>query len=343
MRLLVVNFEMDDEAVVLAWQARVVRELARHCERVVVLSERVGQSALPVNVHREQIVSRSGVPLIGRRLARLWQAWRLCRAFDVQAVFLHMAHRYAYQFYPVFRALRLPVLLWYAHGTVSWHLRLAHYCVDRVISSTPEGFRLPSSKAYFIGQGIDTDLFTLRPAATRRDLITVSRISRRKRLDLLLAVMEHLRNDNLTLRIIGAPLTADDRRYETELRERAARLNLPVEFIGFVPLEIIPSCYDTAALHLNVSQTDSMDKTVLESLACGCPVLTSNPAFRSLLADYPDSIVQDERPQMIASQVRRLLASNIAPEHLRALILGHHDLHSYVRRVLDHLHALAAR
>jgi glycosyltransferase involved in cell wall biosynthesis len=266
----------------------------------------------------------------------------------VQAVFIHMAHRHAFLLYPVFRVLNLPVLLWYAHGSVTWHLRLAHWCVDRVISSTPEGFRVPSRKAYFIGQGVDTDLFTLRPAsasAEKRDLITVCRLSRRKRIDLLLSVMEHLRADGLRLKIIGVPLTDDDRAYEAELRDRAARLALPVEFVGFVPLEAIPPFYATAALHLNVSRTNSMDKTALEALACGCPVLTSNPAFRALLADYPELVIRDDRPEAIAAQVRALLAprADLAPEKLRALIVGRHDLHSYADRVMEHLNALVAR
>jgi glycosyltransferase involved in cell wall biosynthesis len=215
-----------------------------------------------------------------------------------------------------------------------------------VISSTPDGFRVPSRKAYFIGQGVDTDLFALHPVSThKRDLITVCRLSRRKRLDLLLSVIECLRADGLRLKIIGTPLTVDDRAYEAELRERAARLNLPVEFIGFVPLESIPPFYDTAALHLNVSQTNSMDKTVLEALASGCPVLTSNPAFRELLADYPDCIIRDDRPEAIAAQVRTLFArrADLAPEKMRALIVGHHDLHLYADRVMEHLNALVAR
>jgi glycosyltransferase involved in cell wall biosynthesis len=346
MRLLIVNFEMHDASTVLAWQARVVRELAARCAHVAVLTEHLGPHAAPANVTVEQFARPAFPPLLARRLAALAQTWRVCRAHRVQAVFIHMAHRHAFLLYPVFRALNLPVLLWYAHGSVTWHLRLAHLCVDRVISSTPEGFRVPSRKARFIGQGVDTDLFTLRdPSVEKRDLITVCRLSRRKRIDLLLSVMEHLRADGLRLKIIGAPLTDDDRHYEAELRGRVARDSLPVEFLGFAPLESIPPFYDSTALHLNVSQTNSMDKAVLEALACGCPVLTSNPAFRSLLADYPQLVIHDDRPGAIAEQVRAALAhrADLAPERMRALVVGHHDLRSYADRVMEHLHALAAR
>lgn len=335
MNLLIVNYAMDDASPALAWQVRVVRDLARHCRQVQVLTEQGGASPVPANVHVETMAAG--------RLDRLRQAWRLCRAGAVQAVFIHMAHRYAYRLWPVFRARGLPVLLWYAHGTVTWHLRLAHACVDRVISSTPEGFRLPSRKAVFIGQGVDTDLFNLRPAAERRDLITVSRLARRKRLDLLLDVMAQLAGEGRRLRVVGAALTPDDAQYAAELRQRAAAQALPVDFTGPVPLADLPACYDTAALHLNVSQTNSLDKTVLEALACGCPVLTSNPAFRDLLAGHPELFIQDDTPAAIAAQVRRTLARPLPPAELRALVAGRHDLRSYAARVMEQLHALAAR
>ena len=50
MKLLVINFVMDQDSPVLAWQHGVVTRLAARCERVVVLTERIGRCALPSNV-----------------------------------------------------------------------------------------------------------------------------------------------------------------------------------------------------------------------------------------------------------------------------------------------------
>jgi glycosyltransferase involved in cell wall biosynthesis len=348
MRLLVVNFEMNEKSAALAWQAQVVRALAQRCEHVAVLTDHLGRHAAADNVSVEQLARPAFPPLLERRAAQLGQTWRACRRHRVDAVFIHMAHRYAFLLWPVFRARRLPTLLWYAHGTVTWHLRLAHACVDRVVSSSPEGFRLPSHKAYFIGQGVDTDLFGLRSGRSQppsgRELISVGRISRRKRQHLLLDVLEQLKPEGYHLTLVGVPLTSDDRNYDLNLRDRAARDGLPVTFAGLVPLAEIPPFYDRVALHLNVSQTNSMDKAVLEALACGCPVLTTNPAFRALLAGSPEMIIGDEAPASIAAQVRALcqgaVRPGLAPERLRALIFGQHDLHSYAGRIMSHLEAL---
>jgi glycosyltransferase involved in cell wall biosynthesis len=344
--VLVVNYEMADDSPVLAWQARVVRELARRADGVAVLTERLGAHAAPPGVRVEEIVRPAFPPVLARRAAALGQAVRLCRAERVQAVFVHMAHRQAYRLFPAFRALRLPVLLWYAHGAVTWHLRLAHLAADRVVSSTPEGFRLPSRKAHFIGQGVDTDLFALRRGPGERTaLVAVGRVSRRKRLDVLLAAMEHLRDSGLRLRVVGGPLTPDDRAYEAELRGRAAARGLPVEFTGFIPLERLPAVYESAALQLHASATDSMDKAVLEALASGCPTLTSNPAFRDLLASAPALILRDDRPETIAARVRAVLAdpAGLDPGRLRGLVVGRHDLGTYAGKILSHLEALVSR
>jgi glycosyltransferase involved in cell wall biosynthesis len=216
-----------------------------------------------------------------------------------------------------------------------------------VVTSTPEGFRIPSRKVRVIGQGVDTDLF--RPPEQsiepRYDLITISRVSRRKRIDLLLSVMDCLCKSpgapGLRLRVVGPLLTPDDLAYDAELRTRVWKMGLQdrVEFVGFVPQEYVPVFYRSAFLHINVSRTGSMDKTVVEALACGCPVLTSNEAFRAMLADYPEFIIQDERPEAIAEQVLSLYAKRdqYAPAELRALVVGKHDVQTYVQRLLAQL------
>jgi glycosyltransferase involved in cell wall biosynthesis len=354
MRLLVINFEMDRLSRTMAWSQQIVNLLAQECEEVAVLTSHVGQYDPPPNVHVE-VIPRwpMGIP---RRLGSSWlvnfQVYRLARRYRVGACFVHMDAGWAYYLSPCFCLLRLPVLVWYAHGTVHDELRRAHQAATRIITSTPEGFRLPSNKARVIGQGVDTDIFTLQPlAAERNDILAVSRLGPRKRIELLVQVMEHLQTlpggADLRLKLIGTPITEDDQYYEIRLRERVWRLSLhdQIEFVGFVPLPYIPVYYRSAFLHLNVSQTGSMDKTVVEALACGCPVLTSNEAFFEMLRDYSEFIIHDERPAAIAQQVLTLYAKRDQYDRpaLRALVVGKHDMYTYVQKVLSNLHEITQR
>ncbi len=342
------NHEMDRLSRTMAWSQHIVNLLSEKCESVAVMTSRVGQYDPPGNVHIE-IIPRWpwGIP---RRLGSMWlvnfQACRVARRYRVEACFLHMAAAWAYYLRPCFSLLKLPVLAWYAHGTVSDELRRAHGAATRIVTSTPEGFRLPSNKVQVIGQGVDTDTFTLQPlAANRQDIIAVARISPRKRIELLIEVMSQLRampsGQEIRLKLIGTTITTDDQYYELELRERVWGMGLhdQIEFVGFVPLPYIPTYYRTAFLHLNVSKTGSMDKTVVESLACGCPVLTSNEAFFEMLHDNPEFLIHDEQPEAIARQILALYArrDEIDRPALRALVVGKHDAHTYVDKVLASL------
>jgi glycosyltransferase involved in cell wall biosynthesis len=345
MRLLLVNFAMDRCSPVLAWQARLATELAQHCERVVVVTERVD------DYERHERLVVHPVPRLLSRPPLRWMKLRWgmaaavahwCRREAVDVCFVHMSASWAYRLWPALRALRVPILLWYAHGSVSWRVRLAHLAADRVVTSTPEGFRLPSRKLEVIGQGIDADLF--RPQGRSgecEDVVYVGRISPRKRVDLVLesfaAACALAPGAPLRLRLAGPMLSRTDRAYQQVLRAKARELGIEarVEWLGALAMPETASLYRSAFVHLNLGETGSMDKTVLEALACGCPVLTSNPAFEDLLA--PRGLYLAERaPDAVARAILALRADAGAhpASALRALVVGRHDLETYVQKVL---------
>lgn len=350
MRLLIVNFELDEASPVLAWQARVACELARHCEKVAVVTERVGRFQAPENLEVLQLPLRPfGVPrrLGGAYLANL-PVYRLCRRLQIDACFCHMAHEWTYRLKPTLGLLGIPILLWYAHGSVSDSLTRALNASTRVVTSTPDGFRIPSPKVRIIGQGIDTKLFQPEsPDPSARDLIYVGRISPRKRIDLLIDAMceVHALQPHLRLRLVGPTLNDADRVYERDMRRRCQELSLDgcVDFVGPMAMDQIHSLYASAFLHVNVSKTGSMDKTVLESLSCGVPVLTSNEAFLDALKDWPEMLIHDDRPSSIADQVVKLYSrrDQFDRQALRSLVVGRHDLTHYCGRLMEQLREIA--
>ena len=346
LRLLVINYEMDDTSPVLAWQASIARELAKLCATVVVLTERQGRfHSLPNLVVKEirhdprPLQVEQGFPGIARS-----DIFQYCQRNQFNACFIHMAHKWAYRLYPIFFLQRIPTLLWYAHGTVTAHLRRAHHCATRVVTSTPEGFRIPSSKVSIIGQGVNTELFSIPHFHQNRDhIIYTGRVSRRKRIELLIRTMAELEKiaTDLPFRLflVGPLLTADDQKYNQELQELVEQFDLQqrVTFLGSISQQHHSKFYARSFLHLNVSATGSMDKTVLEALACGCPVLTSNEAFREILRPYPEFIVHDDNPQGIAKQILSIYfnQNKYAPTAMRALVADRHDQKSFAKKVFD--------
>src|SRR5439155_11876312 len=131
----------------------------------------------------------------GGQLARFARVvGSLCLTGRVDGILAHMGPVFAACAAPFARAARLPLALWYANGAVSPMLRLAHALVDRVGTSTPEGFRIPSTKVRYTGQGIDTDRFVppcREPSST--PIVTIGRLSRSKNYETLLEAVAVLR------------------------------------------------------------------------------------------------------------------------------------------------------
>lgn len=343
---------MDPNSQVLSWQLSVALDLARHCEQVLVLTNKVANFEKPKNMEIflfPKLLFRAPFRFFGGKWFVNFFVFFLCIRFGIKACFIHMNMEWGYRLAPVFWLLDIPVVLWYAHGTVTKELERAHRHVDRVVTSTPEGFRLKSNKVSIIGQGIDTELFGfMNFSSEATNIITVGRISQRKRIDAMLDVMEELvkiaPHIPFRLTIIGAPITPQDDIYYHQLLERASKSKIGnrVEFVGRISINEIPQFYRNAFLHLNLSATGSMDKTVLEAIAVGCPVLTSNEAFHEILSSKPEFIIYDQSAQNIAQQVYSiyLRRTEIDRFGIRSIIDGRHDLKTFGWRIIREIQAL---
>jgi len=346
MKLLIINYEMNDDSPVLSWQASVARELAKRCDEVQVLTEIAVRYQGAENLRVHTMPRRPfGVPKrLGGGFLVNPQLARILRDFKPDACFIHMAARWAYCLYPVLKRHNIPVLLWYAHGSVSWRLKLALKCVDRVITSTPEGFRLPSPKVHVIGQAIDTELFDIPSSLSPRpEIVYVGRISERKRVHLMPEVLAELRrlapDVPWRIKLVGPTLTAEDHSYIAALRQKISALGFAdfIELAGSMPQKETARLYQSAALHLNLSETGSMDKTVMEALATGCPVLTTNIAFRETLKDFPDMFSASSAPAELAAKILTLFRNPPQRASLRALVAGQHDLVSWAGKVMEQI------
>jgi len=217
---------------------------------------------------------------------------------------------------------------------------LALKAAHAAVTSTPESLRLTSPKISVIGHGINTDTFTISAERTPlKEIIYIGRISQRKRILEVIAAFDRLRAiepaSNWQLKLYGPTLTADDSAYLTQCTEdvRQRGLQDSVHFNGPIQHEQMPALYKTAAIHLSLSDTGSMDKTVLEALACGCPVLTSNPAFQTLLSNTPGQYTTTDTPEQIARGIIDVLAHNYPPHELRKLVTDNHSLPHCIERI----------
>ena len=154
--------------------------------------------------------------------------WRWCAREQFDAVFVHMNADWVYRLAPCWRRFGVPVLLWYAHGSVTRRLHRAHEHASCVITlNTRKDSGFPRRRSGSSDRAsTPTCSCLLRLAPTCATIVAVGRVSRRKRVDLMLESLAwlkaHAPQHPFTLRIIGPTLTRDDERYAEELAKQVA-------------------------------------------------------------------------------------------------------------------------
>lgn len=276
MRLLICTQAVDTEDSTLGFFVRWIEEFARHCEKVTVICLRDGEYSLPDNV---EVISL-GTTRLGRAAGLL----RIClsRRRDYDTVFVHMNPEYILTAGFLWRVMHKRIALWYTHKSVNLKLRVAVLFAHIVFTASSESFRLRTKKLHIVGHGIDTEFFTPDTSVIRGDwALSVGRLMKSKRHELAIhkAVQE-----GRELRIAGEG--PERQRLEVLARELAAR----VRFLGGLSQTQLRDEYRKAGCLIHTSETGSLDKVVLEALACGLSVRTNNPALKPLENVNPEYI-----------------------------------------------------
>jgi len=276
MKLLICTQAVDSADSDLGFFVRWIQEFAKHCEKVTVICLRADVSSLPDNV--EVVVL--GTARIARALGLLRASIARRREYD--AVLVHMNPEYLVVAGVLWRLMHKKTALWYTHKSVDVKLRIATSLANLILTASKESFRLASAKVRVMGHGIDTEFFSPDASITRGDwILSVGRLMPSKRHDL--AIRTALQ-EGRELRIAGeGPERA-------HLEALARELGVRVRFLGGIRQSPLRDEYRQAAYLIHTSQTGSLDKVVLEALACGLQIKTNDPALKPLEAEGPQYV-----------------------------------------------------
>lgn len=288
----------------------------------VICLEKGDVSDLPSNVVVDSLGKERGTLRMLRWFKFPFLFWR--RVGGVSAVFCHQNPEYTFGAWLCgTRLMGKKIVAWYTHGKLTARARMVSRIAHVVLTASRESFPVKTSRASVkpVGHGIDTEQFQtngrvrwLDPKQLR--IVSVGRISPTKDYETLIQAVAGLCGEQplrtsdgkpivVTLAIVGAPALPSDENYFTTLKElvNRQRLNDRIKFVGPVPHSEIAAWYqpDIADLMVNLSGTASIDKAVLEAMACGCPVITSNLAFRGIVPD--ECVVPSNDPPKLAQAI----------------------------------------
>ena len=178
------------------------------------------------------------------------------------------------------------------------------------------------AKIRVLRNGVDLAMFhpTDRVAARERygftgtSLLSVGHLIPRKGHDLAIEALAHIADARLT--IVG------DGPEHGNLQRLAKRIGVAdrVTFLGQVAHEKLADLYTAADLTLLLSTQEGWANVLLESMACGTPVVATDAGGTSevITAPVAGELVYERSPQVVAAAIDRLLRRRAKPEAVRS-------------------------
>lgn len=346
-RLLIITQKVDKNDENLGAFYYWFEEFAKRFEKVEIIASFVGEENLPDNVNVYSLGKEKGYGK-ARRILNFFLIF-YGNYFKSDVVFFHMIPEFVIASSPFFLFLRPPslkasawrsrkIVLWYAHKSVTWKLKFAARIVDYIFSSSEAGFRIPSKKVIFTGQAINTDIFYPSSEINSAKLyfISIGRIASVKKLDVTIQALVNLEKSwprEWSFSIIGGPILKDDYKYLNFLKELVKKegLEKKVNFFGPKPYSEVPSLMREHDFLVNLSETGSLDKVVLEAMASGLTVLTSTEGYKNVLPER--YFLENIDPGHIAERIK-LLADERRPNlNLRDIVLKNHSLKTTIDKI----------
>jgi glycosyltransferase involved in cell wall biosynthesis len=365
MKLLFITQKVDRNDSVLGAYHEWIRSFAQKLEFVTVICLQKGESDLPSNVKvlslgKEKLKNYKIENLlkIGNWILKIyWRVLYMIRFYrliwntrqEYDSVFVHMNPEYVILGGLLWKLWDKKIGFWYAHGAVNLKLRLAEKLADIIFTSTKSGFRIKSRKVKIVGQGIDSAAFQpqsqkSKVKSQKFTIINVGRISPIKDYETLIKAIEVLIRDGIEIEVcvvgdIGLPEQA---KYLESLKKLAEEKKLEnvIHFVGPVSNEKLVGQLQRADLFVNMSQTGSLDKAILEAMACGLPVLTCNEALVEVLGDYKEMLMYPQKDFIkLAEKIKFIM--NLNPERreeisrgLREIVAKNHSLNNLAEKII---------
>jgi len=337
MKLLVITQKVDMNDDNLGFFHNWLEKLAEKAD-IFVIGNYVGQYKLPDNA---KVFSLGKERRVGKLVKIFKYQWFLLKFLPkVDGVFFHMCPEYVLGAHLLPKIFRKKILLWYTHKSVNWKLKLAEKLTDKIFTASKESFRLPSKKLEVTGHGIDLEKF--KPAETKKDgskfkIISVGRISPVKNYEIIINATEILKNKNFNfeIKIAGAPILESDKIYFEKLKEKIQEKKLSdrIKLVGPISNKYIAEFYQSGDLFINLSDTGSLDKAVLEAMACGLKILTSNEAFKNIL---PKENFTKNEPKAVSEKIEKLSKSpDMNKDKFIDYVSANHGLDNLVKRIVS--------
>jgi glycosyltransferase involved in cell wall biosynthesis len=344
-KLLFITQKIDKEDDILGVYHEWAKRLAERVAELNVICLYKGDVDLPLNARVWSLGKEKGLSKLAYLLNFYGYIFRLRNSCDL--VFVHMNPSYILLGWFWWKLWGKKIAYWNASYKISALMKLGLFLADVGVTSVPEAFDVKSKKIVAIGQGIDTSCFK-RDETVRREISSIlflGRVSPVKNLEVLISAVNilHSRGIAVTLNIVGLPAKGGEK-YYGDIRRKALGLEEQdvVKFSGAVPHHQTPQIYNSHKIFVNLTESGSFDKSILEAMACQTLVLVSNKIYERIFPDNLKGLLmfKEKNAADLASKLERLLelssleAENIGAK-LREIVVKDHNLDSLSSKLVS--------
>ncbi|MEK7076390.1 MAG: glycosyltransferase family 4 protein [Patescibacteria group bacterium] len=351
--LLIVTQKVDKDDQLLGFFIDWVSRFAQKFGKITILCLEKGEFNLPSNVRVLSLGKDRGAGKLKQLFTFYFLLFTLQKDYD--AVFVHMNPIWVVLGGLSWRMMNKKIFLWYTHKSVTWKLKLAEKLANTIFTASSESFRLPSKKIIVTGHGIDTELFkpmiitdteprittdkisgnqALNPRESVIKILSIGRIAEVKNYETLVRAAKILKDKDIgfSITMIGEPALKKDFVYEQKLKSLIDELGLRADFnfLGKINHRDLPLYYQSHNLFIHLSKTGSLDKAILEAMACGMNVLSSSDSARSFL---PAELIFDENNvQELADKIKKTDEKEFSGQ-LRQYVVENHNLNKLIDKI----------
>lgn len=168
----------------------------------------------------------------------------------------------------------------------------------------------PAEKIAIIPNGVDTEEFNPTKFGKKDNLtlkiICVSRLTRRKSINTLIEAMAILKREGRKVKLEIAGEGEDRARLEKLTQQND--LTETVSFVGLIEHEKIAEFYAGGNVFALTSLNEGMSNTILEAIAMGLPIITTNTGGTAELVENETNgfVVEKEKPTQVAECIKKL-------------------------------------
>jgi glycosyltransferase involved in cell wall biosynthesis len=327
MKLLIITQKVDINDDILGFFHHWLEKFSQKFEKITVICLQKEKYQLPSNVKILSLGKETG----RFRLKYIWRFYKYIFGHwdEYEKVFIHMNPIYIVLGGLFWRLGRKKIVLWYNHPRGNLVTKIGYYLANNICYTSSLSFFSKYSKAQIMPAGIDTAVFRKLSEIkkTPNSILYLGRISPVKNVDILIDATKILskKNVDFKLNIVGGFIKGLEK-YEK------------IKFHPPVPNYLTPEIYNQNEIFVNLTNTGSFDKTILEAMACENIVLISNLSFKDIIP--PELFFEEKNAEDLAE--RLIFALKISGEEkqkygkfLRQKVVENHNLDKLIKDIKD--------